>query len=284
MDFLLHIVVVTGCLLPAVITYNVVFGKGKIFHFGPVGVSILASYVIVLALQASGSFFIAFLAGLLAASAASLLFAWLSLRLEPDALGVMSIAAHLSILAVVLNWNSLTRGALGIPRVPRLPILDSMPAFAVASCVAAVLCVVLVRRLDAGPFGRRLAALAEHPWYAKALGVDQTLAYCVAFLVAGIGVTISNFLHVQYLTLLHPNDYGFPVLVFYVTIVVAGKPGSVPGVALSTVLLVLLREAIRFVPLAPSSVGPVRLMLFGAILFAALWIRRDGVFPRERKV
>lgn len=284
MNFFFHIVALAGCLLPGNITYNLVFGRGKIFHFGPIGVAMLVAYVLVLTLQASGSFLIAFMAALLAACVVSLLFAWLALRLAPDALGVMSIAVHLSLLAVVLNWNSLTRGALGIPRIPRLPFLDSVLAFAVAGVLVSVLCVLAVRKLNGGPFGRRIAALAEHTWYAKSLGIDQTVAYVVAFLVAAAGITLSEFLFVQYITLLHPNDYGFPMLVFTIIIVVAGNPGSVLGVATSTVLLVLLKEAIRFVPLAPGLVGPVRLILFGLILFIALWIRRDTVFPHERKL
>lgn len=284
MDFFLHIIALAGCLLPGVITYNIVFGKGKIFHFGPIGVSILVAYVLVLTLQATGSFALAFLAGLATASAISLVFVWLSLRLEPDSMGVMSLAVHLALLAVALNWNSLTKGALGISRIPRSPFLDSVLAFAIVGVIASVVCIVLVRKLDASAFGRRISALAEHVWYAKALGVNQATVYMIAFLVAGVGVTISEFLFVQYITLLHPNDYGFSALVFRIMIIIAGKPGSVWGVALSTVLLMSLREAIRFIPMAPTLVGPVRLILFGLILFIALWIRKDNVFPQERRI
>lgn len=67
-------------------------------------------------------------------------------------------------------------------------------------------------------------------------------------------------------------------------IVVAGKPGSVLGVTLSTILLVLLRESLRFLPLDPTMIGPVRLLLFGLILFAAVWVRRDSLFPQQRTV
>ncbi|PIR52818.1 hypothetical protein COU76_04710 [Candidatus Peregrinibacteria bacterium CG10_big_fil_rev_8_21_14_0_10_49_10] len=67
-------------------------------------------------------------------------------------------------------------------------------------------------------------------------------------------------------------------------VIVAGKPGSVPGVTLASILLISLKEALRFVPLSPAVLGPVRLILFGLILFGAVWWRRDTLFPQEREI
>ncbi len=67
-------------------------------------------------------------------------------------------------------------------------------------------------------------------------------------------------------------------------IIVAGKPGSVLGVTLSTILLILLKEGLRFVSLAPSILGPVRLILFGMILLAVVYWRRDTLFPKQRSI
>ena len=224
------------------------------------------------------------MAGLFAGVIASAFFAWLSLRLEPDGLGVMSIAVHLAMLSVVLNWNSLTRGALGIPRIPRLPFLDSVASFALMGVVISILVFWAVWMLDRSSFGRQLSALAEHEWHAMSLGINRSFIHLVAFLIAGFGATISSFIFPQYLTILHPNEFQFPVFVFYIMIVVAGKPGSVLGVTISTVLLVILREALRFVPLAPAVLGPVRVILFGLILFVAVWHRRDTLFPQQRSI
>ncbi len=284
MDFLLHTIVLIGTWLPSLLGYNLLFGKGKVLHFGPLAVSLVSAYVFVLLLKAGSGFLVASSVALVASLLVSAFFAWLSFRLEPDGLGVMSIAVHLSVLAVVLNWNTLTRGALGIPRVPRLPFLDSVLDFAIASVVVSAFCILVVWWVDRGTFGRKLQALAEHDWHAKALGINRKRVHLVAFLIAGIGTTIANVLFVQYLLLLHPNDYQFMNFVFWIMVIVAGKPGSVVGVTLSTILLVFLREGLRFVPLAPDVLGPLRLMLFGMILFAAVFWRRDTLFPHERRV
>lgn len=284
MDFFWHILAMIGMSLPNLLGFNLIFGKGKILHFGPIGVSIVSAYATFLTLQKTGSFLDAFIVGLVAALLLSAFFAWLSLRLEPDGLGVMSIAVHLAMLAVVLNWTSLTRGALGIPHIPRLPFLDSPAAFAVASLSVSGVWFFFLWWLDRGTFGRRLQALAEQEWYAESLGIDRAHVHFTAFLIGGVGAALVNFLYPQYLMLLHPSDFTFPFLIFFVTVVVAGKPGSVLGVVLATVLLTFLKEGLRLFPFPADILGPLRIILFGMILFAAVWWRRDNVFPAKREV
>lgn len=284
MEFALHLLASIAMYLPNVLGFNLIFGKGKIFHFGPIGVSLVAAYGCFVTLDATGSYLIALLVGGCLSLTVSALFAWLSFRLDPDGLGILSIAAHLVILTIVLNWTSVTRGALGLPRIPRMPFLDSAPAFALAVTIIAICWILFMLVLERSSFGRQLEALAEHEWYAKSLGINRTRVHMIAFLIGGIGALLSNVFYHQYIHLVYPSDFGFPVFIFVIMIVVAGKPGSVLGVTLSTILLVLLRESIRFVPLSADILGPVRLLIFGVILLAAVWYRRDTLFPKKRTI
>lgn len=302
MNFLLHIIISICHWLPTVLGYNLVFGKGKIFHFGPLGTSLATAYPIFLtvtgrmcvpewARQAvplqclpSDNYLLAIVVGAMFVTVVSLMYAWLSLRLEPDALGVMSIAMHLMMLSIILNWTSLTRGPLGIRGIPRISGIGSLEVFTLVTFIVAVFYVLLFLWIDRSPFGRKLSALAEHPWHAGSMGINRTLIHIGAFLLLGLGHLAGNLFFPQYIYLLHPNDFQFPAFIFIIMVVVAGKPGSVLGVTLATILITLLKEGIDFVPLDPSIVGPGRLILFGLILFIAVWIRRDTLFPQERKI
>ncbi len=284
MSYFLHIAISIGHWLPMVLGYNLVFGKGKIFHFGPLGVSVATGYAFSIVLVQTDNYLLGMLAGALMATAVSCFFAWLSLRLSPDALGVMTIATHLAILSVILNWTKVTRGALGIPRIPRFPGMESMGTYAAIAVGVAMIVFLFFLWVDRSAFGRQLSALAEHEWHALSLGVVRAKVYVLAFVILGFCHFIGNVLALPYLRLIHPNDYQFPSFIFLIMTVVAGKPGSVWGVTLATVLLTALKEGLRFVPLAPSILGPVRLILFGVILFAAVWWRRDTLFPQRRTV
>lgn len=284
MSFLLHLLFLIGTWFPLILSYNLIFGKGKILHFGPIGLALMSAYLIFITLQTTESFILSFLVGLLGTLLISAFFAWLSLRLDPDGLGIMSIAVHLGFLAIVLNWTSLTRGALGIPKIPRLTFLDSVADFAVVMSIIALLWFAFMLWLDRSSFGRQIQALAEHEWHAKSLGINRIKVQLTAFLIAGLGTTIAEFLYIQYIGLLHPNDYLFPNFIFYVMVVVAGKPGSVWGCTLAIALLASLKEGLRFLPIPLTLKGPVLLLLFGVILFSAVWYRRKDLFPIQRTI
>lgn len=284
MTFILHLLAMVCINIPPSLGYGLMLGKQRIMHFGPLAVSILAAYCTFVPLSWGVGYLPALAIGLSCALTGAFVFAFLSLRLPEDAFGVFSLALHLVLLSVVLNWTNVTRGALGIPGIPRLPFMASSAAFTVGALVIAVLWIICMVVLDRSTFGRAMQALAEHPAQAAALGISRTRVTVIAFLIAAVGLFLGSVQFVQYIHLLHPNDYGFPALVFILMTVIAGKPGSVLGVTLSTFLLVLLREAIRFAPVAASWKGPVQLILFGSILFVAIWWRRASLFPRQRSV
>jgi branched-chain amino acid transport system permease protein len=293
MDFFWHFVITVCTYIPNILGFNLIFGKGKILHFGPLGVSTMAAYGTFITVMATGSYPLGLLVGLAGALAVSMVFALLSLRLEPDAFGVIAIAVHLGLLTLVLNWQSLTRGALGIPRIPRFAFLSiiqdflhttPIQTFTLLSFVVCVVWTTFLWFLDRGPIGRRLAALAEHGWHAASLGIVRLQVHVLVFACGAVGALLTNVLYHQYVFLLHPSDLGFPAFIFFITVVVAGRPGSVVGTIIACTLLLFLREGMRFLPIAPTLIGPVRLILFGLILFAAVWWRRDVLFPKQRVV
>ena len=284
MTYTLHLIITIAMFIPVTLGYNLVFGRGKILHFGPLAVSIVSAYGIFLVQRNTGSYFGGIAMGALIALLMSLLFAWLALRLDADALGILTIACHLAAVAVILNWTSLTRGALGIAQIPRMPGLGSMEAFAGITVLVAAAWIFFMRKVDCSSLGRALTALAENRFHAESLGISRRAVYLQAFLIAGVGSLTSNIFFPQYIGLLHPNDYGFHPLIFVLMCIVAGKPGSVLGVTTGVVLLTLLKEGLRFFPLSAGLVGPLRLVLFGVILIVAVYIRRKELFPKPRTV
>lgn len=284
-QFALHILAHVLLFLPAVLGFNLVFGKGKILHFGQEAMAIVAGYSFwVLLVRFNVPLPLSALFALCAVTAMALFLAWLSLRLDADGLGVMSIALHLAVLAIVLNWQSVTRGALGIPQIPRPDFMGDLPSFAIVSGIIAALWTLGILLLDRSAFGRALEALAEHPWHAGALGISRWRIHSTAFIVAGLGALVGNILFPMYLRLLNPVDFGFSAMIFYVTVVVAGGPGRVWRVVAAAFLLIFLRDGIRFIRLPADVIGPTQLILFGLILFGAAALRRKEIFPPQREV
>ena len=284
MDFFYHIISTMGFTLPLCMGYTVLFGRGKILHFGPIGVALASAYGTFLTFGATNSFALALCGGILVSLSLSVVFAWLSFRLDPDCLGILSIAGHLILLAVVLNWQSVTNGALGITNIPRIWFMQSQGAFAFWISVVCIGWIVFFLWLERTSFMRQLSALSEQEWYGKALGINRIRVHLITFLIVGLCIGTDNFFYPQYLHLLYPTDYMYPVFISLMMMVVAGKPGSIWGAIIASVLLILLKEMIPFLPLPISVIGPIRLLLFGVILLAAVWYRRDNMFPKKRTI
>jgi ABC-type branched-subunit amino acid transport system permease subunit len=284
MDFFWHLLAVSAIQLPVTLGVNLTFGRAKLLAFGHVGVSLVSAYATFLTLRATGSYALAVLAGMLAALLLSAVMAWLALRLEPDGLAVLTIAVHFILLAIVLNWTSVTRGALGLPGLPRPLGLDALPAYALLCLVVAGLWAWALSRFDRSRLGRQVTALAEHPAAAAALGIRRSHALLIVFLLAGLGSALSNVLYPPYIHLLHPNDYAFTAMLVAMTLVIAGRPGHVWGVTFATFGITFVREGLRFLSLPAAVLGPMRLLLFGSILLLAVWLRRATIFPVQRKL
>lgn len=267
-----------------ILGYNLILGRGKILFFGQEALSLLAVYGIFISVHSTQGYTMSILIGPCLALVVAIFFAWLALRLESDAFAILSIAMHLALLAVILNWSDLTRGALGIPRIPRFPFLESQEHFAIAIVVSAVLWYLFVQRLDSSRLGRELKALAENKNHAEALGIHRFSVYSKAFLIASIGSILSSFFYPQYIGLLHPSDYKFQAMIPLMLASIAGGSGSVRGCAIATILITCLTESLRFLPLPSGSVGPLRLLLFGVIFIVAIYVRRETIFPKPRTV
>ncbi|MBI1812163.1 branched-chain amino acid ABC transporter permease [Candidatus Peregrinibacteria bacterium] len=278
MTFVWHLLFSIANLIPLALAYSFLLGRGRVQNWGPVGAALVAAYGIFVPLSWGQNYLWAALIGLVLVSLVSLLYTWLVLRLPGDAFGVMAIAVHLAILTIVLNWTAVTRGALGIPNVPRPALIADGTVFILTTTFVSLLWIVLMVRIDRSSVGRQLTALGEHDIYARALGINRAAILAVAFLLVGAGTWIDTLFSIPYIHLLHPNDYQFPTFIFLLTIVIAARPGNIPGTVLSTALLVLLREGLRFVK--------VPMMTSSGLVFSYIpaQIRRDQLFPRPRTV
>ena len=87
-----------------------------------------------------------------------------------------------------------------------------------------------------------------------------------------------------YINYIDPSSFSLNEMVFVLSIVIVGKPGSFWGVCLATVFLVLLPEPLRQLEIPSSYLGPMRQLLHSLILFAVLFWKRETLFPKERTV
>jgi len=251
----------------------------NICHAGFYGIGAYTAAILSLAYHSPLSLEIA-VAAVTAASVAMLI-SLPSIRLHDDVFVLASFAFQVVISQVMLNWRSVTNGALGMSGIPapillRHSVQEKKVLFLLI--LAIIVCIVwTVRTLQRSPFGRVLYAIRSDETLAQALGKPTVKYKMDAFVISGVLASAAGVLYAHYMTFIDPSSFDANVSIMFVTLVIVGGAGSKWGPAFGALLVVLLPEALRFLPIS-SSVGPnLKQVIFSIGLVLILIFRPQGL-------
>ena len=288
-EYYIHLAILVGIYLIFAQSFNFNFGLGKLLNLAHVASYAVGAYTTALmATRLEAGFFQCALASFLLAGLFALLIGAISIKLESEYFLIGSLAFSYIVTAVLVNWKSLTNGVLGIPGIPRPHIgqIDfyNNSNFLILTYALVLLSFGVLYILFNNSFARTLRSQAEFELGAMALGRNTRLAKNLCFFVASSFAGLAGSLFAYYLNYIDPSSFTLSEMVFVLTIVIVGTPGSFWGTALATVFLVLLPEALRYFDLDPQYLGPMRQMLYGLILFVVVYLSRERIFPMERRI
>jgi branched-chain amino acid transport system permease protein len=212
------------------------------------------------------------LAGLLAAGC-GLALGFPVLRLRGDYLAIVTLGFGEIVRLVLENWSAFSGGPSGIPNIPRAGLPGWEPGLRGAtvllyyvSLALAVLAALVVARLRDSRIGRAWVALREDELAAEAMGIDRTRVKLAALGAGAFWAGVAGVLFAARTTFVSPASFTFLESAMALAVVVLGGPGSIGGVAVAALVLVLLPEYLR--PLAQY-----RMLVFGAALAAMMIVR-----------
>lgn len=230
--------------------------------------------------------------GLLAAVVMAVLLSLLvglpSLRLESLYLAIATMAFHFAVLYVVTRFE-LTGGNFGLRlEQPRLLgwSLTSRADFYLLTCVVMVASVLLAANLRRSRTGRAWGAVRDRDLAAEAVGIHLARYKLYAFAVSGAYAAVAGALLTTYLGTTGPDHYPFVLAIQYLSIVIVGGLGSLPGAVMGALLLSLLPEGLRLLTGALQGSMPVladnllllQSGLYGAILVLVLLVQPEGLY------
>ena len=289
MEYIVHLGVL--CLIYSLLVtgFNISFGMGRLLNFAHVasyGVGAYASAI--LSVDHAWPFWSCLLASGLVCSLFSLSLGVVSLRLTRDYFAIGSLAFSFLMSALFINWKELTRGVLGIPGIPRPIFFNGMFAdnidFLLGLALFTCILLLILYKITKSRLGILLRAQGEQAHAVEAMGASlfkiRNYAFVVSSFVAGIAGSFFAF----YLMYIDPSSFAIHEMVFVLTIVVMGRPGSFWGGLIATCFLVLLPEPLRFMEFDPGILGPMRQFLYAVVLFTTVLDRKEALFPLKRAV
>ncbi len=288
-DYSIHLCILIGIYLILAESFNLTFGLGGFLNLAHVSLYAIGAYTTaLLSTEVGYGFWVCIATSMVFSGFLALVIGAISLKLSEEYFAVGTLAFSAVISALLINWKSVTRGVLGIPGIPRPSpfgeeLIENRDFLTLTVIVTAVLLVwfALVFR---SRLARELKAQAEHPLATQALGVNTRSVRNDAFIISSIGAGAAGSLFAYYINYIDPSSFGLSEMVFLLSIVIVGQPGSFIGVFFSTVFLVLLPEPLRFIEIPPSVLGPMRQLLYALILFGVVYWKRATLFPRRRTI
>ena len=287
MEYLLHILVITGIYIILSLSLNLILGYTGLPAFGHAAFSCVGAYTSsLLALQYGISPWIGLILGACLAALLGLVIGLPSLRLKGDYLALATFGSAVIVYSVAKNWVSLTRGPLGLPGIPGFNLfgfpLNSIISYLILVALFVLLAYAAIWRIVSSPFGRVLRGIREDEIATLAMGKDVDRHKLQVFITGAFFAGIAGSLYAHYITFIDPSSFTVMESITILLMVVFGGMGSLAGSFTGASVLVILPELLRFLGLPSAIAAPLRQMIYGLLLVILMLKRPQGLVGEYR--
>lgn len=263
---------------------NIVIGLGGMLHLGYAAFYLVGAYTYGLLNHHFGlSFWLALPLGAGLSALFGILLAIPVLRLRGDYLAIVTLGFGEIMRIVATNWSSLTFGPSGVKNIARPGFfgvdfsLSQAMNFMYFICIVLVLLTIfIVNRLENSRIGRQWVAMGEDDVAARAMGVNTVRAKLTAFAMGALWAGLAGVIFAAKTTFINPESFKVWESVLILSMVVLGGMGSIPGVIVGALLLILMPEYLR-------AFSEYRLLIFGALLVIMMVFKPAGLIPKRRR-
>jgi len=287
MEYLLHILVITGIYIILTLSLNLVVGYTGLAALGHAAFSCVGAYASsLLALNYGVSPWIGLLVGACVAAILGVVIGAPSLRLKGDYLAIATFGLGVIVYSVAKNWMSVTRGPMGLPGIPGFSFfgiqLSSVCTYLILVAFFVFLTYFIIRRVVKSPFGRILRGIREDEIATLAMGKDVNKHKIMVFVIGAFFAGIAGSLYAHYITFIDPSSFTVMESITILLMVVFGGMGSLGGSFVGAAILVIFPELLRFLGMPSSVAAPLRQMIYGLLLIVLMLYRPQGILGRYR--
>ncbi|MFB6181407.1 MAG: branched-chain amino acid ABC transporter permease [Candidatus Magasanikbacteria bacterium] len=282
---LIHIAILICIYAIVAVSLNVTLGYTGIINLGHIAFFGVGAYTsAILTVKYGFSFLSAFLLAGVLAGISGLVLQKLINKLEGDYLALATLAFAFIVHAVFVNYKELTNGPLGIPGIPKpnlfgYKIVGNSMYLLFAFLVAAI-SIYIMYRLVNSRYGKLLEGVRDDMLGLQARGKDVYKLRYQSMAISAFFAGIAGSVFAHYLSYIDPTSFFIADIILVLSIVIVGGLASVRGSVVAAVVLVILPEALRFVDLPSSVIGPMRQIIYALVLLGILLYNPKGFYGK----
>ncbi len=205
------------------------------------------------------------------------------LRLRGDYLAIVTLGFGEIIRLILENWGEFSQGPSGISNISRpsffgidLSLEASIIYMYYLMVIGVIITIFIVNRLQDSRLGRAWIALREDEIACQAMGIDKRKTKLVAFSLGAFWAGIIGVVFAAKTTFINPASFTFLESAIILSIVVLGGMGSIVGVIIGALILILMPEYLR-------ALSEYRMLAFGGVMVAMMVFRPQGMIANIRR-
>ncbi len=248
-------------------------GQMSLGHAGLLAVGAYASALLAMRLQLPVD--LAVPLGALVTAGLAVLLIFPAFRLRGHYVAIATLGIGEIVRLVILNWDSLTNGPVGLNGIPPLS-LGPMPALSNQavywlSLALLVALALLQLRVTRSHRGRTFRAIREDEVAAQAYGISLNRYKALGFAVSGFIAGVSGAVTAHMYSYVNNQTFDNSISVLALTMVIFGGLGNVVGAIVGAAALIGLPEVFRFL-------ADYRMLVYGVVLLLIIRFRPQGLF------
>ncbi len=281
-----HVNIMTTALMYIVLGLglNIIVGLAGLLNLGYAAFYAIGAYSYALLNYHFGiGFWLAIPIAALLSALAGILLGFPVLRLRGDYLAIVTLCFGTIIRLILENWDELTFGPSGISQIPRPTFFGiefsphNVTTYIYFIALGFVFFTIfMVNRLKHSKIGREWQALREDEIACEAMGVDKTKTKLSAFALGATWAGMMGVLFAAKTTFINPASFTFIESVIMLSIVVLGGMGSISGIIIAALILILLPEYLR-------ELGNYRMIVFGLSMVVIIIFKPHGLIGNVKK-
>lgn len=287
MEYIIHIAILISIYGILGLSLNLIVGYTGLLSITQAAFYGIGAYATAILLTSTGmNFFLALLIGVIVTAMCSFVIGLVLSKFRDDYYALGSFGFNVIIFSIFLNWQSLTRGPLGIPGIPRPSLFGftfyDNSWFLVLSAAFLIGIYMICKFITSSSFGRVLKAIREDE---KALAVFgyQTRWYKLAIFVIGACMAaVAGSLFASYISFIDPSSFSLTESIFILAIIILGGLANNKGAVVGALCLILLPELLRFVGFSSDIAAQMRQVVYGVILIVLTLYRPQGLVGEYR--
>lgn len=282
MDYIIHLLILISIFSILGVSLNLVVGYTGLLSITHAAFHGIGAYGVALLLRHTEmNFFPALILAIIITMAASFLIGIVLSRFKDDFYALGSFGFNVILYSVMLNWQGLTRGPLGIPGIPRPSLfgfeLGENIFFLILAIILAGVVYFAAQYIARSSFGRVLKAIREDEQAIQVFGYRTHVYKLTIFVVSAGMAAIAGALFASYITFIDPSSFVLMESILILAIVIVGGLANNRGAVLGAIIIILLPEILRFVGFPTEIAAQMRQVAYGLLLVVLMMYRPQGM-------